>query len=164
MDESGKITNPDYVLAYVTLRLNYDGTADHIEFLVGECDVVQYNPDGYPLGGGENASDKMILENRVAVSTTEEEDPRNSGHVWVRPGEPRDVLIVVLIQNKFSYIVVDDEAAAKDGVSNLNVMEQNYATGVYEEMAFKYAITISSSGTQMAAFNVTEIVNDWFKG
>ena len=43
MDESGKITNPDYVLAYVTLRLNYDGTADHIEFLVGECDVVQYN-------------------------------------------------------------------------------------------------------------------------
>lgn len=164
MDKSGKITNPDYVLAYVTLRLNYDGTADHIEFLVGECDVVQYNPDGYPLGGGENASDKMILENRVAVSTTEEEDPRNSGHVWVRPGEPRDVLIVVLIQKKFSYIVVDDEAAAKDGVSNLNVMEQNYATGVYEEMAFKYAITISSSGTQMAAFNVTEIVNDWFKG
>ena len=57
----------------------------------------------------------MILENRVAVSTTEEEDPRNSGHVLVRPGEPRDVLIVVLIQNKFSYIVVDDEAAAKDG-------------------------------------------------
>ena len=164
MDESGKITNPNYVLAYVTLRLNYEGTADYIEFLVGECDVVQYNPDGYPLGGGENASDKMILENRVAVSTTEEEDPRNSGHVWVRPGEPRDVLIVVLIQNKFSYIVVDDETAAKDGVSNLNVMEQNYATGVYEEMAFKYAITISSSGTQMAAFNVTEIVNDWFKG
>ena len=70
----------------------------------------------------------------------------------------------MLIQNKFSYIVVDDEAAAKDGVSNLEVMEQNYATGVYEEMAFKYAITISSSGTQMAAFNVTEIVNDWFKG
>ena len=27
MDESGKITNPDYVLAYVTLRLNYEGTA-----------------------------------------------------------------------------------------------------------------------------------------
>lgn len=164
IDESGKITNPNYVLAYVTLRLNYEGTADYIEFLVGECDVVQYNLDGYPLGGGENASDKTILENGVAVSTTEEEDPRNSGHVWVRPGEPRDVLIVVLIQNKFSYVVVDDEAAAKDGVSNLNVMEQNYATGVYEEMAFKYAITISSSGTQMAAFNVTEIVNDWFKG
>ena len=80
----------------------------------------------------------------MAVSTTEEEDPRNSGHVWVRPGEPRDVLIVVLVQNKFSYIVVDDETAAKDGVSDLNVMEQNYATGVYEETAFKYAITISS--------------------
>lgn len=80
------------------------------------------------------------------------------------PGEPRDVLIVVLIQNKFSYVVVNDEAAAKDGVSNLEVMEQNYATGVYEETAFKYAITISSSGTQVAAFDITEIVNDWFKG
>ena len=43
-------------------------------------------------------------------------------------------------------------------------MEQNYATGVYEETAFKYAITISSSGTQVAAFDITEIVNDWFKG
>ena len=74
------------------------------------------------------------------------------------------VLIVVLIQNKFSYVVVNDEAAAKDGVSNLEVMEQNYATGVYEETAFKYAITISSSGTQVAAFDITEIVNDWFKG
>ena len=57
-----------------------------------------------------------------------------------------------------------NEAAAKDGVSDLNVMEQNYATGVYEETAFKYAITISSSGTQVAAFDITEIVNDWFKG
>lgn len=40
------------------------------------------------------------------------------------------MLIVVLIQNKFSYVVVNDEAAAKDGVSNLEVMEQNYAIGV----------------------------------
>ena len=25
--------NPDYVLAYVTLRLNYDGTADHMNLV-----------------------------------------------------------------------------------------------------------------------------------
>lgn len=59
---------------------------------------------------------------------------------------------------------MNDEAAAKDGVSNLEVMEQNYATGVYEETAFQIAITISSSGTQVAAFDITEIVNDWFNG
>lgn len=87
MDESGKITNPNYVFAYVTLRLNYEGTADYIEFLVGECDVVQYNPDGYPLGGGENASDKTILERGGCVYNRGRR-PRNSGHVWIRPWEP----------------------------------------------------------------------------
>ena len=66
----------------------------------------------------------------MAVSTTEEERPPcNSGHVWVRPGGTRDVLIVVLIQNKFSYVVVNDEAAAKTAFRIWRVMEQNYDSG-----------------------------------
>lgn len=38
---------------------------------------------------------------------------------------------------------MNDEAAAKDGVSNLEVMEQNYATGVYEETAFKWYLLVT---------------------
>ncbi len=42
LDESGTITNPDYVFVYTTLRLTYNGKIDHMEFLAGNTGLVQY--------------------------------------------------------------------------------------------------------------------------
>lgn len=49
LDESGTITNPDYVFVYTTLRLTYNGKIDHMEFLAGNTGLAQYNLDGYTV-------------------------------------------------------------------------------------------------------------------
>ena len=97
LDESGTITNPDYVFVYTTLRLTYNGKIDHMEFLAGNTRLTQYNLDGYTLDASENRCNKHILQSGIAEKTTVEEDPRDSGHIWVHAGETRDVLCVMLI-------------------------------------------------------------------
>ena len=78
LDESGTITNPDYVFVYTTLRLTYNGKIDHVEFLAGNTGLAQYNLDGYTLDASENRCNKHILQSGIAEKTTTEEDPRDS--------------------------------------------------------------------------------------
>ena len=66
LDESGTITNPDYVFVYTTLRLTYNGKIDHMEFLAGDTRLVQYNLDGYTLDASENRCNKHILQSDIA--------------------------------------------------------------------------------------------------
>ena len=162
LDESGTITNPDYVFVYTTLRLTYNGKIDHMEFLAGDTSLVQYNLDGYALDASENRCNKHILQSGIAEKTTTEEDPRDSGHIWVHAGETRDVLCVMLMRNDFTFVITDYEAAKRDGVQNSFDEEEHYALTTYEENAFKYAFTINDYGVTAAEFDVTEIVNDWF--
>lgn len=162
LDESGTITNPDYVFVYTTLRLTYNGKIDHMEFLAGDTRLVQYNLDGYALDASENRCNKHILQSGIAEKTTTEEDPRDSGHIWVHAGETRDVLCVMLMRNDFTFVITDYEAAKRDGVQNSFDEEEHYALTTYEENAFKYAFTINDYGVTAAEFDVTEIVNDWF--
>lgn len=102
LDESGTITNPDYVFVYTTLRLTYNGKIDHMEFLGSDVRLIQYNLDGYVLDASENRCNKHILQSGIAEKTTTEEDPRDSGHIWVHAGETRDVLCVMLMRNDFT--------------------------------------------------------------
>lgn len=162
LDESGTITNPDYALIYTTLRLAYNGKADHAEFLAGDTRLVQCNSDGYVLDAPENRCSKHILQSGIAEKTTAEEDPRDSGHIWVHAGEMRDVLCVMLVQNNFTSVITDYEAAKRDGVHDQQDEEEYYALATYEESKFKYAFTISDYGVVAAEFDITEIVNDWF--
>lgn len=161
LDESGTITNPDYVFVYTTLRLTYNGKIDHMEFLGSDVRLIQYNLDGYVLDASENRCNKHILQSGIAEKTTTEEDPRDSGHIWVHAGETRDVLCVMLMRNDFTFVITDYEAAKRDGVQN-SFEEEHYALTTYEENAFKYAFTINDYGVTAAEFDVTEIVNDWF--
>lgn len=162
LDESGTITNPDYVFVYTTLRLTYNGKIDHMEFLGSDVRLIQYNLDGYVLDASENRCNKHILQSGIAEKTTTEEDPRDSGHIWVHAGETRDVLCVMLMRNDFTFVITDYEAAKRDGVQNSFDEEERYALTTYEENAFKYAFTINDYGVTAAEFDVTEIVNDWF--
>lgn len=162
LDESGTITNPDYVFVYTTLRLTYNGKIDHMEFLGSDVRLIQYNLDGYVLDASENRCNKHILQSGIAEKTTTEEDPRDSGHIWVHAGETRDVLCVMLMRNDFTFVITDYEAAKRDGVQNSFDEEEHYALTTYEENAFKYAFTINDYGVTAAEFDVTEIVNDWF--
>ena len=162
LDESGTITNPDYVFVYTTLRLTYNGKIDHMEFLGSDVRLIQYNLDGYVLDASENRCNKHILQSGIAEKTTTEEDPRDSGHIWVHAGETRDVLCVMLMRNDFTFVITDYEAAKRDGVQNSFDEEEHYALTTYEENAFKYAFTISDYGVTAVEFDVTEIVNDWF--
>ena len=162
LDESGTITNPDYVFVYTTLRLTYNGKIDHMEFLGSDVRLIQYNLDGYVLDASENRCNKHILQSGIAEKTTTEEDPRDSGHIWVHTGETRDVLCVMLMRNDFTFVITDYEAAKRDGVQNSFDEEEHYALTTYEENAFKYAFTINDYGVTAAEFDVTEIVNDWF--
>lgn len=162
LDESGTITNPDYVFVYTTLRLTYNGKIDHMEFLGSDVRLIQYNLDGYVLDASENRCNKHILQSGIAEKTTTEEDPRDSGHIWVHAGETRDVLCVMLMRNDFTFVITDYEAAKRDGVQNSFEEEEHYALTTYEENAFKYAFTINDYGVTAAEFDVTEIVNDWF--
>ena len=162
LDESGTITNPDYVFVYTTLRLTYNGKIDHMEFLGSDVRLIQYNLDGYVLDASENRCNKHILQSGIAEKTTTEEDPRDSGHIWVHAGETRDVLCVMLMRNDFTFVITDYEAAKRDGVQNSFDEEEHYALTTYEENAFKYAFTIDDYGVTAAEFDVTEIVNDWF--
>lgn len=162
LDESGTITNPDYVFVYTTLRLTYNGKIDHMEFLGSDVRLIQYNLDGYVLDASETKSYKHILQSGIAEKTTTEEDPRDSGHIWVRAGETRDVLCVMLMRNEFTSVITDYEAAKRDGVQNSFDEEEYYALATYEENEFKYAFTINDYGVAAAEFDVTEIVNDWF--
>jgi hypothetical protein len=162
LDESGTITSPDYVFVYTTLRLTYNGKIDHMEFLAGDTRLVQYNLDGYTLDASENRCNKHILQSGIAEKTTAEEDPRDSGHIWVHAGETRDVLCVMLMQNNFTFVITDYEAAKRDGVHDLLDEEKYYTLATYEENEFKYAFTISDYGVTAVEFDVTEIVNDWF--
>lgn len=162
LDESGTITNPDYVFVYTTLRLTYNGKIDHMEFLAGNTGLVQYNLDGYTLDASENRCNKHILQSGIAEKTTAEEDPRDSGHIWVHAGETRDVLCVMLMRNNFTFVITDYEAAKRDGVHDLLDEEKYYTLATYEENEFKYAFTISDYGVTAVEFDVTEIVNDWF--
>ena len=162
LDESGTITNPDYVFVYTTLRLTYNGKIDHMEFLAGDTSLVQYNLDGYALDASENRCNKHILQSGIAEKTTTEEDPRDSGHIWVHAGETRDVLCVMLMRNDFTFVITDYEAAKRDGVHDLLDEEKYYTLATYEENEFKYAFTINDYGVTAAEFDVTEIVNDWF--
>ena len=162
LDESGTITNPDYVFVYTTLRLTYNGKIDHMEFLGSDVRLIQYNLDGYVLDASENRCNKHILQSGIAEKTTTEEDPRDSGHIWVHAGEIRDVLCVMLMRNDFTFVITDYEAAKRDGVQNSFDEEEHYALTTYEENAFKYAFTINDYGVTAAEFDVTEIVNDWF--
>lgn len=162
LDESGTITNPDYVFVYTTLRLTYNGKIDHMEFLGSDVRLIQYNLDGYVLDASENRCNKHILQSGIAEKTTTEEDPRDSGHIWVHAGETRDVLCVMLMRNDFTFVITDYEAAKRDGVQNSFDEEEHYALTTYEENAFKYAFTINDYGVTAAEFDITEIVNDWF--
>lgn len=162
LDESGTITNPDYVFVYTTLRLTYNGKIDHMEFLAGNTGLAQYNLDGYTLDASENRCNKHILQSGIAEKTTAEEDPRDSGHIWVHAGETRDVLCVMLMRNNFTFVITDYEAAKRDGVHDLLDEEKYYTLATYEENEFKYAFTISDYGVTAVEFDVTEIVNDWF--
>lgn len=162
LDESGTITNPDYVFVYTTLRLTYNGKIDHMEFLGSDVRLIQYNLDGYVLDASENRCNKHILQSGIAEKTTTEEDPRDSGHIWGHAGETRDVLCVMLMRNDFTFVITDYEAAKRDGVQNSFDEEEHYALTTYEENAFKYAFTINDYGVTAAEFDVTEIVNDWF--
>lgn len=162
LDESGTITNPDYVFVYTTLRLTYNGKIDHMEFLGSDVRLIQYNLDGYVLDASENRCNKHILQSGIAEKTTTEEDPRDSGHIWVHAGETRDVLCVMLMRNDFTFVITDYEAAKRDGVQNSFDEEEHYALTTYEENAFKYAFTINDYGVTAVEFDVTEIVNDWF--
>lgn len=162
LDESGTITNPDYVFVYTTLRLTYNGKIDHMEFLAGNTGLAQYNLDGYTLDASENRCNKHILQSGIAEKTTAEEDPRDSGHIWVHAGETRDVLCVMLMRNNFTFVITDYEAAKRDGVHDLLDEEKYYMLATYEENEFKYAFTISDYGVTAVEFDVTEIVSDWF--
>lgn len=133
-----------------------------MEFLAGDTSLVQYNLDGYALDASENRCNKHILQSGIAEKTTTEEDPRDSGHIWVHAGETRDVLCVMLMRNDFTFVITDYEAAKRDGVHDLLDEEKYYTLATYEENEFKYAFTISDYGVTAAEFDVTEIVNDWF--
>lgn len=59
------------------------------------------------MDASENRCNKHILQSGIAEKTTAEEDPRDSGHIWVHAGETRDVLCVMLMRNNFTFVITD---------------------------------------------------------
>lgn len=163
LDKNGVLTAPEhYAFVYLTVRAEYSGKLDAALFRMESTNMYWYNGNGYFLDSAMPAQDKTELIDGTAQVPYNNENADWATDIVLNKNEPRDLLYVFLVPDRYGDTIIDEASAIRDGVHSGDDMAKYYGVGAYVEEDLTYTFEALSYGSRTAELDLTEYVKAYF--